>query len=536
MRCGFSGLNDQFMRRTILSVIIIVLLTLAVRFPLLNIPFERDEGEYAYIGWRLGCHELPYRDWVDQKPPGVFWVYRLALSLPLEPVRSVHIVAMLFSAASAVALFFLARRFTGHLWSTAAASVFTLLSADPLAQGTAANTEVFMLLPLILSQIAFLGALAENRRKIPFMVLCGALCGIAVAFKQVAVVNWALLAAFVPAFVPPGNRWRQLLIFAAWSAAGAAAVWCPLLIYFLANHGLGDFVYNVFTHNLEYIQARPWSGRLHNCIQAFSTLSRSQGLIWLFAAGGFLAVWRARRTQLFLFLAGWMITSLMGVSASGYFFAHYFQQLLPVLALTAALGAERLNALPSHDALGALGWRIVTVLGLAMLPALSLFPYVFEYTPAQAVEKIYPGDAFAEMPALGRRLAQVTSPEDRVFIFGAEPELLFYARRISASRYIVLFPLYGPYRNARDKQLEAAAEISAHRPAAMLLLPKGLFFEPGADQYFTGWVQSYLGEQFQPDTLLVFDEGGLCHLIPAGSGPVFDGWRVAGWLGVRTTK
>ena len=39
-----------------------------------------------------GYNELPYRDWVDQKPPAVFYVYRLALSLPFEPVRAIHFV------------------------------------------------------------------------------------------------------------------------------------------------------------------------------------------------------------------------------------------------------------------------------------------------------------------------------------------------------------------------------------------------------------------------------------------------------------
>jgi hypothetical protein len=86
---------------------ILILLTLLLRLPLLDIPFERDEGGYAYIGWRLGHHELPYRDWVDQKPPAIFWVYRFALSLPFDSIRAVHLVALVFSAAAACALFFL---------------------------------------------------------------------------------------------------------------------------------------------------------------------------------------------------------------------------------------------------------------------------------------------------------------------------------------------------------------------------------------------------------------------------------------------
>src|SRR5437764_4290256 len=102
--------------QTVLIVTTLVLIVSAVRAPLLSIPLERDEGEYAYIAWRLGYDELPYRDWVDQKPPAVFFIYRLALGLPLEAIRAIHFVALLFSATSTCALFFLALRFMNRLW------------------------------------------------------------------------------------------------------------------------------------------------------------------------------------------------------------------------------------------------------------------------------------------------------------------------------------------------------------------------------------------------------------------------------------
>src|SRR5947207_1394034 len=103
--------------QTILLTASLVLIVAAVRAPLLPIPLERDEGEYAYIAWRLGYNELPYRDWVDQKPPAVFYVYQVALSLPFDPIRSIHFVGLLFSAGSVCALFFLGLRFMDRFWA-----------------------------------------------------------------------------------------------------------------------------------------------------------------------------------------------------------------------------------------------------------------------------------------------------------------------------------------------------------------------------------------------------------------------------------
>ena len=53
-------------------VALAVLAFAALRTPLLAVPLERDEGEYAYIAQRMLAAELPYRDAFDQKPPGVF--------------------------------------------------------------------------------------------------------------------------------------------------------------------------------------------------------------------------------------------------------------------------------------------------------------------------------------------------------------------------------------------------------------------------------------------------------------------------------
>ncbi len=501
-------------RQTILFIAALILITAAVRVPLLSIPLERDEGEYAYIAWRLGHNELPYRDWVDQKPPAIFWVYRAALTLPVDPIRAIHFAALLFSAASSCALFFLARRFTNEFWAFAAAVLFTLLSVDPLAEGTAANTEIFMLLPLILSQIAFLKAV-ENSRNTISIFLCGVLTALAIAFKQVAAVNWFLLVALFPLFAATTKRWRNAIKFAALWAAGLIAALGSIGLYFWVRDGLSELVDNVFTHNLEYIGAMTWSDRLQFCSDTLTRLAPTELLIWIFFAVGLIALIVLGNGKWFALLAGWLITSMIGVTASGYFFPHYFQQLLPPLALSAVFGAAWISELRFWKN----SWipRLVLSALLVALPLKIIWPFWVTYNSADAVRKIYPGNFFAEMRDFGTRIAQVTSPDQRVFVFGAEPELLFYAQRVSATRYIFLFPLYGPYRNAREKQMSAAQEIEHNAPAAAVYVPNDLFFNPGSDQYFTDWSLSYLERNFSPDTWLIKESPSSARIVSAAA-------------------
>jgi hypothetical protein len=151
-----------------------------------------------------------------------------------------------------------------------------------------------------------------------------------------------------------------------------------------------------------------------------------------------------------------------------------------------------------------------------------LWPFLFKYTPAESVRKIYPGDFFAEMPEFARRIESLTPPEKPVFIFGAEPELLFYARRPSATRYIFLFPLYGPYGSVREKQTAAAIEIEHARPSTAVYLPNALFFVSGTDQYFTQWSMSYLQENFYADTWLIADEFSAARIESVAPGREAD--------------
>ena len=162
--------------------------------------------------------------------------------------------------------------------------------------------------------------------------------------------------------------------------------------------------------------------------------------------------------------------------------------------------------------------RVVLVGALALLPVVAMFPFLFRYSPKEAAGRIYPGNPFAEMPELGRRLAEVTRPEDRVYVFGSEPELLFYARRTSATRYIILFPLFGPYPDALENQTAASVEITRARPTAAFYLPNELFYAPHIEKYLTGWSFDYLHKHFQADRWLEVNAAGAFQVLPAAQG------------------
>ncbi len=518
--------------RVLLVVTSLIAITALLRLPLLAMPFERDEGGYAYIAWRMQHGELPYRDWVDQKPPGIYWVYRLALAIPMESVRAVHLVCFLFAAASAIALFVLLCRFTAVRWAWLGAVLFAVLSAHPIVQGPAANTEQFMLLPLILSQLSFFRAVDAEKDRTKWMLATGALVGVAVALKHVAAVNLPLLIAIFPFIAAGGNRFRNVAAFSLWSGAAFSGVLAFIAGYFWIHGALSALVENVVTYNLGYISTIPFARRVQTLQSTLGGMFVEHGATWLFAVVGAIALAIKKAGKRFAFLLGWFLTSALAVTASGYNFPHYFQQLLPPFAALAAVGCSALDVLPLWNRLPAAVRTFILLALVCATPMLSFAPYLLRDSPEEAVRRIYPDNAFEKMPDVARRIAALTSPEDRVFVLAAEPEVLFYAQRISATRYIFLFELYALHSGAREKQLVAVREIEQARPAAAFALPNDRFMAPGSEQFFTRWAQNFLQESFVPDTLLTIDAAGTVQLQPASVSPP-PGSSVAGFLLVR---
>jgi len=486
----------HLLSHTVFSLVLITTLLVALRAPLLDIPFERDEGEYAYIAWRLDYGELPYRDWFDQKPPAVFWVYRLALSLPFDPIRSVHLTGAVFALASAVGMYFISRRLVGKRWGTATALLFAALAADPLIQGTAANTELFMLLPIIAGNWIYYYSVRGRHRGIAFMFAVGVANGIAIAFKQVALANWLFLVAVSPFMLPSQGWLRRMSTFIFWSALGIASFWGLIAGYFYINGALSDLVYNVFTHNFDYVRALSIAERLNNLENTLSTLAKSQAVIWIFALAGLTAACLRRNKTIFFFVTGWLVSGMVGASASGYYFPHYFQQMLPALAVLAIFGVKVMHEADFFGRVPSLGRIIICATAVAILPCYTVYPFIFNYTPQEAVRRIYPGNRFDKMLEYANLISSFTKEEDRLYIFGAEPEILFYARRVSATRYIFLFPLYGLYEDALVKQQETVREIIASRPTVVVYLPNTLFYVPGSEQYLTHWTDSFLARNY----------------------------------------
>jgi 4-amino-4-deoxy-L-arabinose transferase-like glycosyltransferase len=438
----------------------------ALRIPYLELPLERDEGNYAYVAWRILEGEAPYRDVFDQKPPGIYAVYAALLALGARSEVSLHLLLYAWTAACALCLFRLVRDLAGGLAAGFCVLLFAVLANGPRLTATAANTESFLLLPLLASWWALWRATREGRAA--DWCAAGALAAAACWLKPVAATN-ALFAA-----VWAGADWAvrrprpaagDLVRRLGWLAAGAAAVSALSVAALAALGSLGAFFEIVILHNWDYSLQHTAGEGLAILGHVLAFQAPSQALLWVGAAAGLFAR-RAAPARVRLFFAGQLAAAALGAAIGLHFRPHYFVPLLPALCALAgiagAAAAERLLA----------ARRAATAaLGVAALGALALVPvvagdaeFLFAGSPAAAARRLYGLNPFPESARIAEHIASRSGPGDTVLVVGSEPQILFAAERRSATRYILFYPLTGPFPDALARQREAMREVEESDP------------------------------------------------------------------------
>jgi hypothetical protein len=454
-----------------------------LRAPYLSVPLERDEGEYAYVAQRMLEGDVPYRDAFDQKPPGVFLAYAAAFVATGPSIESIHFLLYLWTAATTLVLFGLVRRLAGEAAGGFAALIFAIASADPRLVATAANTEMFMLLPLTASMACLVRGLAAPRAV--WWLACGALAAAACWFKQVALLDAAFVAVFAGV-----DRWRRAGPGAALRSllgigAGGLAVSLPLLAYFALQGAWHPFLDAVWLHNVAYAGSHSLSEGVGRALFQLRAQAPSLGIFWALAAAA-LGVPRATDGWTRALLGGWALASAAGVAVGLYFRPHYFIQVLPALAALGGIGAAGLaRRLAARSRLAGRVGVALLITAIGVPPVVANRAILGAGSPNAISRKIYGLNPFPESLEIARYIARTSDADDTVYVVGSEPQILFYAARRSATRYIFFYPLTGGYPDAPARQREVMREVTASRPRYVVVanLHTSLLMTPKTDRY-----------------------------------------------------
>ncbi|HEU5117835.1 MAG TPA: glycosyltransferase family 39 protein, partial [Isosphaeraceae bacterium] len=154
-------------------------------------PLDCDEAAYGYIGRRLADGAVMYRDLTENKPPGGYWLFALAVKLGGANELTIRVIPVPMILLTVLLIFWIGRRVSGPAAGLIGGFVFVLLCTDPYLHGNGANLEHAMNLFAVASLAAMLASWKGRRG---WLVVAGMLVGCSTLVKQVGAMAGPLYA------------------------------------------------------------------------------------------------------------------------------------------------------------------------------------------------------------------------------------------------------------------------------------------------------------------------------------------------------
>lgn len=479
-----------------LLVIVIVFAT-GIRLRLLQLPLERDEGEFAYAGQLILHGVPPYRQVYNMKLPGVYASYALLMAIFGRTVAGVHLGLILVNSASIVLVFLLARRLFDALAGLVAAATFALLSVSPSVVGVAAHATHFVVLPALGGMLLLLRATEDARKSTLF--LSGTLFGLAFVMKQpaIAFVGFGGLYLVWTQFRVRPIEWSKSSMRVAVFSLGAVVPFGVTCLIMFVTGVFKKFWFWTFAYASQYVSEVPASKAPAIFWESFKDITRPSIWLWLIAGAGFILLWwdKSQREKA-IFVSGLCIFSLLAVTPGFYFRSHYFIVLLPAAALLTGAAVSVARTFFHHrQILPALRlWMPIVLFVAASVHYVNrLSEFFFELSPHDASRVLYGITAFPESVEIAKYIADNSAPTDRIAVLGSEPQIYFYANRPSATGYIYTFGLMEQQKYALQMQQEMINEIETSHPGFVVYVRNAdsWFPRPNSERMIFTWMENY---------------------------------------------
>jgi|WetSurSiteA1Bulk_404760.scaffolds.fasta_scaffold00204_13 hypothetical protein len=436
----------------IIVIVLLVVLNLVLRFNSFSAPFERDEGEYSYSAWILKSGGFPYKDAFLQKPPLIVYTYFVAQLFGGNSLWAPRVLAFVFELLATLVLGYIVSKEFNKKVAIGAMFLFTPMICFPVFMGRTANTEMFMLLPFLLT-LAFFIKDKKDPKSINWF-LSGITSALALFYKPICL--YVLLFIYLVWIIKLWKKEKKiasLFTNVVYLVTGGLLVVVLVLAPVVLKGMWKYFVETAITYNLYY--AKMWGFGFKNMFLQFSRIFK----YWPFVPALFLFYFVKKFNNKWFYF-GLFLTSLLGIYQVP--IGHYYIFLMPALAILLSMGlinlAEMIKKIPVYV-------YFVFILVFMFWSVRMQFPL----TPMQTNLMIYgTTNPFYEAPSVALELKKITKPNDLVFVAGSEPEILFYAQRKSVSRFDITYPLIIETVKREDYQKEAVLELQKNEPAAIV--------------------------------------------------------------------
>jgi len=481
-----------------LLAVIVFGLVLVIRIRLLEIPLERDEGEYAYAGQLMLQGIPPYKLAYNMKFPGTYAAYAVIMSIFGQTTGAIHLGLLLVNAATIVLIFLLGRRLMNPTAGIAAAMSYAILSMSPSVLGLAAHATNFVVLPVLGGTLLLLNE--SDRQQFGRLFASGLLFGLAVLMKQPALFFIVFAAIYlVSKGVQRGTRLRDISLESLFFTVG---VILPLGIALLLlwRAGVFDrFWFWAIDYARQYGTLVPLSEAPQIFLRSVREVVGAGWTLWMLGGIGVVVGLLDNRVRAsVIFLLGLLLASALAVCPGFYFRYHYFVLVLPAISLLVGAAISEFSDLLAGRTILVRFMPLLVLCAAVSAPILSERALLFTLSPIEACRRIYPESPFPESLRIAEYVREHTGPDDTIAVLGSEPQIYFYSQRRSATGYIYAYGLMEPQKYARQMQEEMMGEIERARPMYLVsvVVNDSWLWRPGSERLIFDWANQYTAQNY----------------------------------------
>ena len=477
-----------------------ILFTGFIRWRLLSIPLERDEGEFAYMGQLILQGIPPYLVSYNMKLPGIYAAYAFIMIVFGQTTEGIHLGFLLINAATTILFFLLVKRLYDSYTGIIASASFAVLSVSPSILGTSAHASHFVILPALGGILLVLKGADSDKPKHVFW--SGILLGLSFLMKQPGI--FFIIFAFLFLL----NRLRlqkaPFRLFLKESSLFLLGAAIPFVLTCMILYRAGvfrKFLFWTFSYASEYASQIPFSAGVEMFFIQFPKIIGRFYLLWGIAGLGIIALfWDKTVRSRIAFVLGFLAFSFVAVCPGFFFRSHYFVFFLPAVGLLIGIAISSLKRLIStfwnqFQLLSAIFFCIAFLLGV-----FEYRVFFFMLTPAQACRVMYSINPFPESIEIAKYIKEHSKEGDKIAVIGSEPQICFYANRHSATGYIYTYPLMEDQKYAFKMQKEMIEEIERANPKYLVFVNvfTSWIVRERSVKYIFNWYQEYAREYFDP--------------------------------------
>lgn len=432
----------------------ICLLCFCLRAPFFPEPLSYDEGVFSYFAMQINSGDGFYSTFWGTKPPGVGLIYAMVYVLFNNSVVALRIFSSIIGVISTLLLYKLAKLLFNSKVGIFSALVFAVCSSSVVIEGNRAYTELFMVFFTI--GACYLFFLALNKKNYLLLGSSGLLLGLSFMTKQVAAFDFFcfLCFNFILGFTQFRRRTFRSMFKPNLILILAFAI--PLLsftLYFYFTERLHDFYYWSFLKSLTYIR----SSRIKNITgwprANLSYVFKKMFLFWLLSWGGILYNLFFKRSLKRFFLILWYVFAALGVSLGGWFFHHYFIQILPPACILVGLFTSDIIRETKKMRITRFHWLrkglitsiIVILLGQSSILNWRYLPGYIGYLQGKLHRREYLKKCslptWEDRIDAGQYLTKTMGTEETLFVWDSTPVVYFLTNKKPITRYSNSRPL-----------------------------------------------------------------------------------------------